>query len=206
MGSRVMHLIIANEIAKKLPIEDKGSFLLGGIAPDAVSPKELSHFFTGDVKDFSRNIDYETFIEKYSSSKESSYILGYYSHLIADDLWLKGFFLSWLNNRIEHDENMVNNYHNDFRLLNGKLLDYYGIGSDILNDIKIGHSIVEIDEVTKQDVQDLMPFIAEDMVYDESVLDEKLNVFTFDQIVGYIETSIEKGIMLIQPKLSKKIH
>jgi len=198
-----MHLIIANEIAKKIPIKDKGSFLLGGIAPDAVSPKELSHFFKGDIRDFSRSIDYEEFLEKYSSYKEFSYILGYYSHLIADDLWLKGFFLSWLNNRIEHDENMINKYHNDFRSLNGKLLNHYGIGRDILNDMKIGHSIVEIDEVTKQDVQDLMPFIAEDMDYDERVLDEKLNVFTFDQIIGYIETSIEKGMILIQPKLSE---
>src|SRR5690606_24505378 len=125
------------------------------------------------------------------------------SHLIADDLWLKGFFLSWLNNRIEHDENMINKYHNDFRSLNGKLLNHYGIGRDILNDMKIGHSIVEIGEVTKQDVQDSMPFKAEDMDYDERVLDEKLNVFTFAQIIGYIETSIEKGMILIQPKLSE---
>lgn len=47
MGSRIMHLLVADMAAEKLKIRDKASFLLGGIAPDAVSPKELSHFYTG---------------------------------------------------------------------------------------------------------------------------------------------------------------
>lgn len=53
-----MHLVIANRIAECLSLEDRTPFLLGGIAPDAVSPKDLSHFFIGDVKDYSRTIDY----------------------------------------------------------------------------------------------------------------------------------------------------
>lgn len=42
-----MHLVIANRIADDLSIKDKTSFLLGGIAADAVSPKDLSHFYKG---------------------------------------------------------------------------------------------------------------------------------------------------------------
>ncbi|CAM3856374.1 hypothetical protein PALA111701_29060 [Paenibacillus lactis] len=42
MGSRIMHLIIANEIADTLAIKDKSSFLIGGIAPDAVPTKDIS--------------------------------------------------------------------------------------------------------------------------------------------------------------------
>ena len=48
MGSRIMHAIIANGIAEKLCIQDKTSFILGGVAPDAVhsaEEKEL-HIFT----------------------------------------------------------------------------------------------------------------------------------------------------------------
>lgn len=46
MGSRIMHVIIANGIAEKLSIHDKTSFLLGAVAPDAVHSKEkgTSHF------------------------------------------------------------------------------------------------------------------------------------------------------------------
>lgn len=66
MGSRIMNLIIANRIAECLSIEDKTSFLIGGVAPDAVSPKEVSHFFKGEVQDYSRHIDYKGFLDKYS--------------------------------------------------------------------------------------------------------------------------------------------
>src|SRR5690625_7906574 len=74
-----MHLIIANQIAEKIPISNKAAFLIGGMAPDAVSPKELSHFFDGNQSDFSRRIDYEKFYEKYSSIEQRDYILGYRS-------------------------------------------------------------------------------------------------------------------------------
>ncbi|MGQ0513473.1 hypothetical protein ACT453_07480 [Bacillus sp. D-CC] len=40
MGSRIMHAIIANRIAEKLCIQDKTSFILGGVAPDAVHSAE----------------------------------------------------------------------------------------------------------------------------------------------------------------------
>lgn len=121
-----MHLIIANRIADSLSIENHTEFLLGGIAPDAVSAKDDSHFYTGDVQEYTRRIDYQEFLNKYHSHAENQYILGYYSHLIADDIWLKGFYLPWLRNRMETNKEIFQEYHNDFRLLNGKLLDYYG--------------------------------------------------------------------------------
>lgn len=95
MGSRIMHIIIASGIAEKLSIQDKTSFLLGGVAPDAVHSKEekgTSHFYAGTTKNYTRRIDYDSFIHKYEEHMDSSYMLGYYTHLIADDNWLSGFF------------------------------------------------------------------------------------------------------------------
>lgn len=46
MGSRIMHVIIANGIAEKLCIQDKTSFLLGGVAPDTVHSAEEKRYFT----------------------------------------------------------------------------------------------------------------------------------------------------------------
>jgi hypothetical protein len=45
MGSSMMHLIIGHRIAESLNIDDRTSFLLGSIAPDAVRTKDESHFF-----------------------------------------------------------------------------------------------------------------------------------------------------------------
>lgn len=50
MGSRVMHFVIAHEIIRKIPELDRDAFLIGAIAPDAVSPKGGSHFFKAAMK------------------------------------------------------------------------------------------------------------------------------------------------------------
>ncbi|MEF3306870.1 zinc dependent phospholipase C family protein [Paenibacillus sp. GYB003] len=195
MGSRIMHLIIANKIAESLSIEDRTPFLLGSIAPDAVSTKNESHFFKGDLQDYSRCIDYKGFLHTYSSQVESHYILGYFTHLIADDLWLKGFNLPWLRNRMEANKELHHLYHNDFRLLNGTLLEYYGFADDLRKRLGYFPAIVDLQEVRSKDVEAFIPYVVADMEYEKKDLNEQLAVFTFDQIVGYIETSVEVGLL-----------
>ncbi|WP_342601055.1 hydrolase [Psychrobacillus sp. FSL H8-0483] len=202
MGSRIMHLIIANRIAECLSIEDRTPFLLGGIAPDAVSPKDSSHFFKGEVQDYSRSIDYKGFLHKYSLQAESHYILGYFTHLIADDIWLKGFYLPWLKNRMEANKEIFNLYHNDFQLLNGKLLEHYGFTDELRKMLRYLPTIFDLQEVKSKDVEEFIPYVLGDMEYDKKVINEKLNVFTFNQIVGYIETSVDQGLSNIKPILT----
>ncbi|WP_144513115.1 zinc dependent phospholipase C family protein [Bacillus sp. FJAT-22090] len=198
MGSRIMHLIIANRIAEGLQMEERTSFLLGGIAPDAVSPKDLSHFFQGEVENYTRSIDYKGFLHKYKLQAESHYILGYFTHLVADDIWLKGFYLPWLKNRMEANAEIFNLYHNDFRLLNGKLLDHYAFTDDLLKMLKIHPPIPDLQEVKSKEVEEFIHHVLADMKDNNEIGDEKLNVFSFNQIVGYIETSVEQGILNIK--------
>ncbi|MCR8644447.1 hydrolase [Paenibacillus sp. N1-5-1-14] len=208
MGSRMMHLIIVNQIADRLSMHEKGAFLLGGVAPDAVSTKEESHFFAGSHVDYTRYVDYEGFLSKYSSYKHTKYILGYYTHLIADDLWLKGFYMPWLKNRLEQDSDLLKRYHHDFTLLNGKLLNYYSFPKELM--LSIAAEIekvrtVEIQEVREQDLISFMPELWEDMTFKEQSLAEPLRVFTLDQIVGYIETSVDRGTMYLRKLFDQEV-
>ncbi len=52
------------------------------------------------------------------------------------------------------------------------------------------------------EVEQFIPSALGDMEYDQDALDEKLHVFTFDQIVGYIETSADKGLIHLKPILT----
>lgn len=199
-----MHLIIANKIADQLSLKDKKAFLLGGIAPDAVAPKDRSHYFAGKIEDFTRYIAYEKFQEKYQSLNQN-YILGYVTHLIADDIWLKGFYLSWLKNRMNHDEGLYQKYHGDFRLLNGKLLDHYKVKIDLLDDID-SIQLPDIDEVKAKDVREFIPYVIGDFDYNRQDLEADLNVFTFEQMVGYVETSVDKGVLYVKDQLLNAKH
>ncbi len=201
MGSRIMHAIIANKIAEKLCIPDKTSFILGGVAPDAVHSTEekgTSHFYAGTTKNYTRRIDFNSFFQKYKAQMESPFLLGYYTHLIADDNWLSGFFLPWLKNRIENDETIAPMYYNDFKLLNAKLLHHYDKEQQLFSLLNREAHIVDIEEVSKANVLEFRKYLFEDMLYPEQHLHEDLQVFTFNQIVGYIETAIEKGAFFIK--------
>jgi hypothetical protein len=197
MGSRIMHLLAADMAAEKLKIRDKASFLLGGIAPDAVSPKELSHFYRGNTEDFSRWIDYEAFLKKYRDAGNHAYILGYYAHLVADDIWLKGFYLPWLRNRLERDERVLALYHGDFGLLNGKLLAAYG-SKELASRLQENRELPELEEVPSHAVSVFVPYCLSDMEYGEEVLAAPLSVFTFEQIAGYVETAAELACRKIE--------
>jgi hypothetical protein len=203
-----MHSIIGYKIAEALSIEDKTSFLLGNVAPDAVfshEEKNSSHYFIGDVHDYSRSVDYKGFLHKYRSQVESKnyYVLGYCTHLIADDIWLRGFNLSWLKNRMDADEGLYKLYHNDFQLLNGKLLEHYGITKELRTTFSHSPALIDLDVVQSKDVEKFVPYVLGDMEYEKKVIDENLNVFTFNQIVGYIETSVELGALKLKPILTQ---
>ncbi|PFT25501.1 hydrolase [Bacillus thuringiensis] len=201
MGSRIMHAIIANKIAEKLCIQDKTSFILGGVAPDAVHSAEekgTSHFYAGTTKNYTRRIDFNSFFQKYKAQMDSPFLLGYYTHLIADDNWLSGFFLPWLKNRIENDETIAPMYYNDFKLLNTKLLHHYDKEQQLFSLLNQVAHLVDIEEVSKENVLAFRKYLFEDMLYPEQHLHEDLQVFTFNQIVGYMETAIEKGTFFIK--------
>ncbi|HFK1452964.1 MULTISPECIES: zinc dependent phospholipase C family protein [Bacillus cereus group] len=201
MGSRIMHAIIANGIAEKLCIQDKTSFILGGVAPDAVHSAEekgTSHFYAGTTKNYTRRIDFNSFFQKYRAHMDSPFLLGYYTHLIADDNWLSGFFLPWLKNRIENDETIAPMYYNDFKLLNAKLLHHYDKEQQLFSLLNQEAHIVDIEEVSKENVLAFRKYLFEDMLYPEQNLHEDLQVFTFNQMVGYMETAIEKGAFFIK--------
>ncbi|UAL49317.1 zinc dependent phospholipase C family protein [Sutcliffiella horikoshii] len=199
MGSRLMHTIIAHEIASRIGVADTSSFILGAIAPDAVAPKDFSHFYIGDSNDYTRSIDYQAFLHKYNKYKNNPYILGYYTHLIADDIWLNGFFLPWLKNRLENDTSLLERYHNDFKLLNSKLMSHYKTNRDLLKGILGAAHPMEIEEVSITQLSSFIPYVEQDMKLLQT--DKPLQVFTMEMIIGYIETSIDMGVQSIKTNI-----
>lgn len=200
-----MHAIIAKKVADALHITNKSAFILGGIAADATQNKEMSHFYTGSHENYTRSVDYEAFIEKYNEYAQEDYILGYYTHLIADWYWLQGFYLPWLKNRIEANAEMLHLYHQDFRLLNTKLIHYYQFKDELIEYLTNDTPLIALDEVHPNDVFQFSRYAIEDMHDNTSNLDTPLTVFTLEQIVGYIETSVEKSIYMIQQKIQQQV-
>ncbi|MFS0781022.1 hydrolase [Bacillus sp. 1P06AnD] len=201
MGSRVMHYIIAKKLASLLPLSDKSAFCIGGVAVDAGQPKDKAHYYRGAYEDYTRIIDYEGFIKKKLCNQHKDYFLGYYAHLIADDLWLNGFYMPWLRNRINDDPSMASLYHQDFVTLNPLLVKHYGLSADDICDRMEEMTLPDLPFVPGTTAKQFMKEIKKDMEILEHQGVNSLNVFTFGQIIGYIETSIDKAHGLIKPYL-----
>lgn len=110
--------------------------------------------------------------------------------------------MPWLKNRIELDKAVAEAYYNDFSLLNGKLLAYYGYKEEFRKSLIIPPGIPDIEEVPKENIQKILPYVLEDMNYEVDAINEKMKVFSLEQIIGYIETSIDKGVVYIEHLLN----
>lgn len=196
MGSRIMHLIIADQVFEHLCLRDHGLFLVGSIAADAAESKDDSHFYEGDIDEGTRHIHYQRYLRKYRSRLSNEFVLGYLTHLIADDRWLKDFYLSWLKERLDRDPSLLAQYHCDFRLLNKRLIKYYNKPhlKEVLEPAEVK---AEIDEVKPEAVQDVKKQALQDFEWD-SENQQELQVFTFEQIVEYIEKSTRQSLQIIR--------
>ncbi|UOQ42585.1 zinc dependent phospholipase C family protein [Halobacillus salinarum] len=199
MGSRIMHLLIADKVADQLDVVTNNNlFLLGGIAPDALIPKTHSHFYKGEVNRFTREVDFIGFYERHQNEAPYEFILGYFTHLVADDLWLKGFYLPWLKNRMNHDPAMYDRYHRDFQLLNGKLLDYYKKAERFKRELHYENVNFQADFFHSEKLKDFLHEIFADIDDNSKSRSEPLDVLSLEQIIGYIESSSLKAILHIR--------
>ncbi|MEK3995298.1 hypothetical protein MKY29_11125 [Psychrobacillus sp. FSL K6-2365] len=77
-------------------------------------------------------------------------------------------------------------------------IQYYGLKNDLSRRLSKFPTILDLEEGQSEEVKNFLPFLLNEMEYDKEVLNEKLDVFTFNQIIGYIETSVNMGLLNIK--------
>ena len=204
MASSVIHIVIANEINKKLN-RDTNQLLIGSVAPDISKlvgeTRIRSHFL--DSKDNSiPNIN--KFLEKYQSKLDDDFVLGYFIHLYTDYLWFKYFIPEIRNNDyvtkldgtiVKCDESTLLKYiYNDYTNLNIRLLDEYNIDIVFLdNDLPNFANI--IDEIPMNKINLLIEQISNII---ENTKVKKDYIFNINNIETFIQTSIDLIIGKLQ--------
>jgi len=102
MANWITHTLVADELLRRFPALDRRAFVVGNIAPDCnvenadwssfTPPREVTHFMLGEKK---TSADLEGFRALYiasrpdASAEERSFLLGYYSHLAVDVLFMR---------------------------------------------------------------------------------------------------------------------
>jgi hypothetical protein len=103
MATWIGHLRIAEKLLTGIPTLDEAAFTLGNLGPDSGlpnadwsefdPPKNVTHFLReGGGEDHIHDLEfYQEYLLKVSPSDNStySYLLGYFVHLLCDNLWTR---------------------------------------------------------------------------------------------------------------------
>lgn len=197
MASAVMHLAIAKRINEKLKLNEKELFL-GTIAPDTSAivgmDKTITHFKT--PKD-ERLPDIDYFYSKYKNYLNNPYDIGYYIHLLTDELWLKEFLPNFVLSNdtirdkngeiIKLDEKSVSEImYNDYSNLNRQIIDYYNLDLSLFYD-KFVYPNPNIKEVPSE----YFDILLEKMRFISEKTYEYQYIFNIEKIVIFINYTSE---------------
>lgn len=98
MPGYVIHMAVASRILGEKGISDssfKDAFLLGNIIPDAMArdSKKESHFWDDDTfTRLNRIPNLEDFLSIYKHKLDNPFVLGYYTHLYMDNLFVREYW------------------------------------------------------------------------------------------------------------------
>lgn len=186
MGSRMMHLAIGTVIQRRYRLSD--DFLLGSIAPDVQKnmnvPKDASHFIDRDASGRG-SLNLNRFEETYRSVWDKPFVQGYFCHLIADDIWVRGEFnqsLRHFNGSQNERDHLIEAHYQDFHSLNAILAQDYQLGVPTFS-FPVRTPIVEIDD-------HYLPGLISDLEGDFNDIALPLVVHSDEQIKAYVEASI----------------
>ncbi len=185
MASRIIHLAVSERVAEHFGL-DLGRFNLGNLLPDlhdnTRESKAVSHFRIARelYEDAKTNeyqyFDYDKFLQKYKRKMHDNLYLGYYCHLITDELWIQNVYIKYMRDKDRKKRiDQQNNYYHDFSRLNQIVKEKYNLRMNVVfekaqiseiddnktSELKIA---LENDFKTKYDDLDLLLFEYEDII------------------------------------------
>ena len=193
MASAIIHISVANEINKKLKMNND-LLLIGSIAPDLAKligqTKDKGHFQFGDKG----TPHMDKFLLKYCI--DNPFNMGYYIHLYTDLYWFRDLLPKHYKNKKlvfkngkELDisfEKRLEAIYKDYTSLNNILIKKYNIDTSFLNkEYKIDTEISELD-FTKLNLltKETNKLINESVTYPLEIFDEL-------EIVEFINSCVE---------------
>lgn len=192
MASTIIHLAVAKRVNDELNLP-KDAFYLGAIAPDIAKtigiPRTLTHFVTGPILDES---DMPYFLGKYKSYLKNPFELGYYVHLLTDELWFKEFITNYIHDhgitdkegrKLDLDADTIKMMlYNDYTNLNSKVLSYYNMDLSLFyEDIQYPQSHIE------EFKDEYFPILIEKMGLISQKLADNTYFLEIENIIHFIE-------------------
>ena len=205
MASRIIHLAVSKIVAEHFDL-DIGRFNLGNLLPDlhtnTKEEKSVSHFrivrepYEDAKTDEYQYFDYSCFLERNKEKINDDIYLGYYCHLITDELWIQNIYIKYMRDKNRKKRiNQQKNYYHDFSKLNEIIREKYSLK------MNLQYETVEMPQIDFERITDLKIALENDfkIKYD----DLKLLIFEYEDIINFIE---ETSNVIIKNIESEKLR
>lgn len=186
MASRMLHYVIALEVAKEYKIENRNDFIVGALLPDASSHSDGSynhaHFGFWQTEQ-TKGIDWLEFIQKYGVKNELN--LGYLCHLITDAVWFKRITDKYI--RIyppEEKKQRIKRGYQDFWKWNSILIEEYELEKPELY-------IPEFlpDEIKVEKIEEVYSWFEKDFDEAGEYKADDLEIYSYEPVKAFIDES-----------------
>lgn len=130
--------------------------------------------------------DYEEYRSKYLIPKTSPFHLGYYFHLISDEIWkMEVYYKKVKNLPPEARREALQKNYRDFWRLNGMIIDHYSLQLRDLKPID-----VDMEEVDSRHFPKLINELSRDFELRDEASGEALELLDFDEVLRVLDKSV----------------
>ncbi len=199
MPSRMIHYLVAEQVAKEVLIKDRNRFKIGSLCPDMSTrqddSKHRTHYsdIVGDVK----GMNWRRFVNTYGEKmKADDLYLGVLCHLIMDGVWFHEVMEPQVRSKTvskEERQEMYQYGYSDFHRLNYILRTEFGLEYELKEDRNI-----ELDGLHPELYDDVIGALYGDFYEEPPATKEELTVYPYDMAVACIELGVAECVKAIK--------
>lgn len=192
MPSRMIHYLVAEKVAKKIPIQNMNRFKIGSLCPDMSSredgSKNVTHFqeIAGEIK----GANWAGFAEKHGEDmRRDDLYLGVFCHILTDAIWFHDIMEPQIRSRVKSYEEREAGYrqgYQDFHRLNYILPRVYGLEYELSEDRDI------VLEGIQPELYDMVfDGLYQDFFEEPEATKDELSVYLYEMVLACIDRCID---------------
>jgi len=199
MPSRMIHYLIAEQVAEQVKIKDKNRLKIGSLCPDMSlhtdGSKNQTHYF--EIHGDSKGGNWLRFIEEYGDRmRQDDLYLGILCHLITDMIWFHEIMETQIRSKVKSKEERQEKYragYTDFHKLNYLLREEFDLRYELTEDRNI-----EFAGLHPELYDEVFDGLFKDFFLEPRAEKEELAIYTYDITIDCIRLCIKECVDAIR--------
>ena len=199
MPSRMIHYLIAEEVAKQVKIKNMNRFKTGSLCPDMSlhtdGSKKRTHYF--EIHGEKKGGNWLRFMEEYGERmQEDDLYFGILCHLLTDMIWFHEIMETQIRSKVKSKEERQVKYqqgYGDFHKLNYLLREEFDLRYEMKEDRNIDFAGIH-----PETYDEVFDGLFQDFFFEPKAEKEQLQIYSYDITIDCIRLCIRECIGAIR--------